>query len=93
MREGGLQQKLKQLTKNNAMIILDGDNIRGKTRFKLSKEGKNVEGKQNVSHPFPTGFVSTISYFAHHNHKLRLHFRARRCIFCFSHLKSFLLRC
>lgn len=36
---GGLQQKLKQLTKNDAMIILDGDNIRGKTRFKLSKEG------------------------------------------------------
>jgi hypothetical protein len=55
MREGGLQQKLKQLTKNNAMIILDGDNIRGKTRFKLSKEGKNVEGKQNVSHPFLQG--------------------------------------
>lgn len=54
MREGGLQQKLKQLTKNNAMIILDGDNIRGKTRFKLSKEGKNLENKQNVSIPFPT---------------------------------------
>ena len=54
MREGGLQQKLKQLTKNNAMIILDGDNIRGKTRFKLSKEGQNVEIKLTVSLPSPT---------------------------------------
>ena len=54
IREGGLQQKLKQLTKNNAMIILDGDNIRGKTRFKLSKEGQNVEIKLTVSLPSPT---------------------------------------
>ena len=54
IREGGLQQKLKQLTKNNAMIILDGDNIRGKTRFKLSKEGQNVEIKLTVSLASPT---------------------------------------
>ena len=34
-----LQQKLRQLASREAIIILDGDNIRGKTKFKLSKEG------------------------------------------------------
>ena len=32
-------QKLKMFAGKDAVIILDGDNIRGKTRFKLSKEG------------------------------------------------------
>jgi hypothetical protein len=64
MREGGLQQKLKQLTKNNAMIILDGDNIRGKTRFKLSKEGKIVEGKRNVLSHFLLGSLGL--YYTSH---------------------------
>ena len=35
----GLQQRLKQLTADGGMILLDGDNVRGKTKFKLSKEG------------------------------------------------------
>ena len=42
VKAGGLQQKLKQFALGNSMIILDGDNIRGKTRFKLSKEGNNL---------------------------------------------------
>ena len=37
-----LQQKLKQLASKKAVIVLDGDNIRGKSRFKLSKEGLTV---------------------------------------------------
>ena len=41
-KAGGLQQKLKHFTVGDSMIILDGDNIRGKTRFKLSKEGNNM---------------------------------------------------
>ena len=39
LRSDRIQDKLKQLGRKNAMIILDGDNIRGKMRFKLSKEG------------------------------------------------------
>ena len=63
MREGGLQQKLKQLTKNNAMIILDGDNIRGKTRFKLSKEGENVKRVQTARPSDPSARSSvTLSH-------------------------------
>ena len=42
VRAGGLQQKLKNFALGDSMIILDGDNIRGKTRFKLSKEGNNL---------------------------------------------------
>lgn len=42
VRAGGLQQKLKHFAIGDSMIILDGDNIRGKTRFKLSKEGNNL---------------------------------------------------
>lgn len=42
VKTGGLQQKLKNFAVGDSMIILDGDNIRGKTRFKLSKEGTNV---------------------------------------------------
>lgn len=42
VRAGGLQQKLKYFALGDSMIILDGDNIRGKTRFKLSKEGNNM---------------------------------------------------
>lgn len=42
VKAGGLQQKLKHFTVGHSMIILDGDNIRGKTRFKLSKEGDNM---------------------------------------------------
>ena len=38
----GLQQRLKQLTADGGMILLDGDNVRGKTKFKLSKEGERV---------------------------------------------------
>ena len=37
-----LQQKLKQLASKKAVIVLDGDNIRGKSRFKLSKEGLTI---------------------------------------------------
>ena len=39
LRSDRIHDKLKQLARKNAMIILDGDNIRGKMRFKLSKEG------------------------------------------------------
>ena len=42
VKAGGLQQKLKHFTLGDSMILLDGDNIRGKTRFKLSKEGNNL---------------------------------------------------
>jgi hypothetical protein len=38
IRTDGLQQRLKQLTQNGGVILLDGDNIRGKTKFRLSKE-------------------------------------------------------
>ena len=40
LRSDRIHDKLKQLARKNAMIILDGDNIRGKMRFKLSKEGR-----------------------------------------------------
>ena len=38
-RADGLQHRLKQLTADGGMILLDGDNVRGKTKFQLSKEG------------------------------------------------------
>jgi tRNA A37 threonylcarbamoyladenosine biosynthesis protein TsaE len=38
-RTDGLQQRLRQLASEGGMILLDGDNVRGKTKFKLSKEG------------------------------------------------------
>jgi hypothetical protein len=38
IRTDGLQQRLKQLTQDGGVILLDGDNIRGKTKFRLSKE-------------------------------------------------------
>lgn len=46
----GLQQRMKQLTAEGGMIFLDGDNVRGKTKFQLSKEGAlwhYVEGSFN----------------------------------------------
>lgn len=45
IRTDGLQQRLKQLANTGGMILLDGDNIRGKTKFQLSKEDlcRNVE--------------------------------------------------
>ena len=41
-RADGLQQRLKQLTAEGGIILLDGDNVRGKTKFQLSKEGQLI---------------------------------------------------
>ena len=43
-RTEGLQQRLQQLTAEGGMILLDGDNVRGKTKFQMSKEGENESG-------------------------------------------------
>jgi hypothetical protein len=41
----GLQQRMKLLTADGGMIFLDGDNVRGKTKFQLSKEGSLCHSK------------------------------------------------
>jgi tRNA A37 threonylcarbamoyladenosine biosynthesis protein TsaE len=47
-RTDGLQQRLRQLASEGGMILLDGDNVRGKTKFKLSKEGI-LDGQLDIS--------------------------------------------
>ena len=47
-RTDGLQQRLRQLASEGGMILLDGDNVRGKTKFKLSKEGI-LDGQSDIN--------------------------------------------